>query len=202
MECPPVCTVLRPRGRASLALRVPGAKESFFPAYNEVVVVWSGQPWTLHLVVLWAWKEGTTPANLVATKMTLLYKKGVTTEAVHYRPIFVNPPMYLAFIKIVHWRYATPIMQSPDEYQYAVKERTTTNMRCLNLMHAVMAQGSKWRDRFICKLAVAKASPSVPHPLLFHMMERLGWDKNVLQAFRESLGKIVCICQVRKEQVT
>ena len=92
-----------------------------------------------------------------------MYKKGVMTEAVNYGPIFVNPLMYLAFMKIVFWRYAAEIMQSLDEYQYVVKGRTTT-MQCLNLVHAVTALGSVWKDGFVCKLDVLGATSSiVPH---------------------------------------
>ena len=53
-----------------------------------------------------------------------LYKKGLATEAANYRPIFVNPLMYLAFMKIVCWKCAAKIMSSLDESQYAVKGRT------------------------------------------------------------------------------
>ena len=95
-------------------------------------------------------------------KVTRLYKKGTTMEAVSYRSIFVNPLMHLAFMKIVWRRYAIKIIQSLDEHRYVMKGRTTT-MRCLNMMHAVRSPRSPRQDGFVCMLDVAKAFPSVPH---------------------------------------
>ena len=84
----------------------------------------------------WAWTEGTTLAKWVAAKVTLIYKKGLVTEPANYRPILVNPLMYLVFMKVVYWRYTPLIMDSLDVYQYAVRGRTTL-MQYLNLVHAV-----------------------------------------------------------------
>ena len=140
----------------------------------------------LYLGVLWAWTEGTTPARWVAAKVTLICKKGLATEAQHYRPIFVNPLMYIVFMKVVYWRYASTIMNNLDVYQYATQGRTKL-MQCLNLVHAVTAPKSKWKDRYICKLDIAKAFPSVPHALLYHMMSCMGWFAPLLKAFRDAL---------------
>ena len=60
---------------------------------------------------------------------------------------------------------------------------------------------SPWRDGFVCTLDVAKAFSLVPHPLLFYLMERLGWYNNVLWAFQESLMQTTCTCQVGEETV-
>ena len=156
--------------------------------------------WVLYLGVLWAWKEGTTPAKWVAPKVTLIYKKGLVTEAANYCPIFVNPMMYVVFMKVVYWRYAPLIMDSLDVYQYAVRGRTTL-MQCLNLVHAVTAPKSRWKDGCICKLDIVKAFPSVPHVLLYHMMRRMGWSTSLLRAFQESMQRTTCSCRVGTEEV-
>ena len=156
--------------------------------------------WVLYFGVVWAWTEGTTPARWVAAKVTLIYKKGLATEAENYRPIFVNPLMYIVFMKVVYWRYASTIMDNVNVYKYAIQGRTTL-MQCVNLVHAVTAPKSKWKDGYICKLDIAKAFPSVPHTLLYHMMRRMGWSAPLLKAFRESMQRTSCSCRVGADEV-
>ena len=139
-------------------------------------------PWVPYLGVLWAWTERTTPAKWVAAGVTLIYKKGLATEAAKYRPIFVNPLMYLVFMKVVYWRYAPLIMDSLDVYLYAVRG-STTFMKIFNLVHAVTALKSRRKDGCICKLDISKAFPGVPHVLFYHMMGRMGWSTSLPRAF-------------------
>ena len=181
----------RPLGKGAAADGIPTGAWQLLP-YQVL--------WVLYLGVVWAWTEGTTPTRWVAAKVTLIYKKGLATEAENYRPIFVNLLMYIVFMKVVYWRYASTIMDNLDIYQYAIRRRTTL-MQCLNLVHAVTAPKSKWKDGYICKLDIAKAFPSIPHALLYHMMRRMGWSAPLLKAFWESMQRTSCSCTVGADEV-
>ena len=74
-------------------------------------------------------------------------------------------------------------------------------MQCLNLVHAVTAHKSKWKDVYICKLDIAKAFPSVPHALLYHMVGHMGWSTSLLRTFQESMQRTTCSYRVGREEV-
>ena len=63
-------------------------------------------------------------------------------------------------------------MDNLDEYQYAVKGWIIAP-QCLNLFHAISTLKSPPLERgFVFKLDIAKAFSSLPHMLLYYMMER------------------------------
>ena len=62
-------------------------------------------------------------------------------------------------------------------------------------------QRSKWTGGYICKLDMAKAFPSVPHALPYHMMGRVGWSAPLLKAFRESMQWTSCSCRMGADEV-
>ena len=126
--------------------------------------------WVLYHHILEAWHSGTIPVSWTDTTISLLYKKGDPGDAANHRPIAVSTCMYQALCKLMLLRLKSPLTNILSYQGGGRKGHTTITQATALWTNFLQFDG----EPYVVLLDIAKAYPSLPHPLLWETMHRVG----------------------------
>ena len=143
--------------------------------------------WDLFQGFLHVWHTQEIPQQWLQSRITLLYKKGDPNAAENYRPITIATPMYVVLTKWLWACIEQPLRASLSHQQAGGRKGRTTTGQAMTMLALLQASPN---PLCVCLVDIAKAFPSVPHPLLYHALRRVGFPdsymKLVEQIYSES----------------
>jgi exonuclease III len=119
------------------------------------------------------WVEEAIPADFLAAKVILIFKKGSTQSLDNYRPISLLPTLYKLFSAVVQQRLAAAIdhLLHPQQYGFRARRGTT---QAIHHIRRIIQTGERAGERtHLVLLDWRKAFDTVTHESITYALQRL-----------------------------